>query len=100
MPRGAASGLPQNEHRSFTLGSSRPGPGGRVVLRVYHGTGPRPHNVGLGLYFCRLAVEAHGGKLWLEHNHELPVVFALSLPAARQGRGSAPSLLTGGRRSP
>lgn len=38
--------------------------------------------VGLGLYFCRLAVEAHGGKIWIEDTPELPVIIALSLPTA------------------
>ncbi len=54
-------------------------------------TGDAPvHNVGLGLYFCRVAVEAHGGTLWLEQTDELPVVFALSLPAGRASRRSRP----------
>jgi signal transduction histidine kinase len=37
-------------------------------------------NMGLGLYFCRLAVEAHGGRIWTEINGELPTTFALELP--------------------
>ncbi len=36
--------------------------------------------VGLGLYFCRLAMEAHGGKIWIEESPELPVIIALRLP--------------------
>ena len=38
-------------------------------------------SVGLGLYFCRLAVEAHGGAIWIEETDELPTVFAMRLPA-------------------
>lgn len=46
----------------------------------------RTHNVGLGLYFCRLAIEAHGGRVWIEGTDALPVVFALALPMTRAGR--------------
>jgi two-component system sensor histidine kinase/response regulator len=38
-------------------------------------------NLGLGLYFCRLATEAHGGRIWVEQTVELPTVFGLELPA-------------------
>jgi two-component system, OmpR family, heavy metal sensor histidine kinase CusS len=37
-------------------------------------------NLGLGLYFCRLAVEAHGGRIWIEERPELPTVFCIDLP--------------------
>ncbi|MDB4969446.1 MAG: hypothetical protein JWN44_5135 [Myxococcales bacterium] len=39
-------------------------------------------NLGLGLYFCRLAAEAHGGRMWVGETLELPTVFGLELPAA------------------
>ena len=39
-------------------------------------------NLGLGLYFCRLAIEAHGGKIWVEESTELPTIFNLELPRA------------------
>lgn len=35
---------------------------------------------GLGLYFCRLAAEAHGGSIWVEEEPGLPTVFVLALP--------------------
>jgi signal transduction histidine kinase len=37
---------------------------------------------GLGLAFCKLAVEAHGGKLWVE-DAEVGAVFCLRLPNER-----------------
>jgi signal transduction histidine kinase len=78
-----------------------PGDPGRVVLRVGNSGAPIPAasrmlvfekftqvwesrrgSVGLGLYFCRLAIEAHGGKIWIEETEALPTVFAFALPAA------------------
>ncbi len=37
---------------------------------------------GLGLTFCRLAVEAHGGKIWIEDNPAGGSIFAFTLPIA------------------
>jgi PAS domain S-box-containing protein len=37
-------------------------------------------NLGLGLYFCRLAIEAQGGKIWVEETERLPTVFGIRLP--------------------
>jgi two-component system, sensor histidine kinase and response regulator len=37
-------------------------------------------NLGLGLYFCRLVLEAHGGSIALEETATLPMVFSLKLP--------------------
>jgi signal transduction histidine kinase len=38
-------------------------------------------NRGLGLYFCKLAVEAHGGTIRVEQRGELGAVFVVQLPA-------------------
>lgn len=38
--------------------------------------------LGLGLAFCRLAIEAHGGKIWVENATEGGSRFLISLPAA------------------
>ncbi len=38
--------------------------------------------VGLGLTFCKLAVEAHGGRLWIEDNPGGGSLFVFTLPAA------------------
>lgn len=37
-------------------------------------------NLGLGLYFVRLAIEAHGGRIWVEQTADLPAIFAIEVP--------------------
>jgi len=37
-------------------------------------------NRGLGLYFCKLAVEAHGGSIHVEERGDLGTVFVIRLP--------------------
>ncbi len=44
-----------------------------------HGEG-RPKGLGLGLAFCRLAVEAHGGTIWVESEEGQGSTFAFTLP--------------------
>jgi signal transduction histidine kinase len=39
-------------------------------------------NRGLGLYFCKLAVEAHGGTIHVEERGDLGAVFVVRLPSA------------------
>ncbi len=40
-------------------------------------------NRGLGLFFCKLAVEAHGGSIHVEERGDLGCVFVIRLPQAR-----------------
>jgi len=57
----------------------------RAVIFEKYGQASRAHgrmNLGLGLYFCRLAIEKHGGSLRLEERPDLPAIFALDLPSA------------------
>lgn len=46
------------------------------------GAPPTRSGRGLGLAFCRLAVEAHAGRIWIE-DRSPGAVFALSIPDAR-----------------
>jgi NtrC-family two-component system sensor histidine kinase KinB len=41
------------------------------------------HGVGLGLTFCKLVVEAHGGDIWIEDNPIGGSVFKATLPIAQ-----------------
>lgn len=40
----------------------------------------RRRGTGLGLTFCRLVVEAHGGAIWIEDNPQGGSIFAFTLP--------------------
>ncbi len=45
--------------------------------------GPGKTNLGLGLYFSRLAIAAHGGRMWVEGTAELPTIFVIELDGTR-----------------
>ncbi len=45
------------------------------------GSGRHRESRGLGLRFCRIAVEAHGGRIWVEDNRP-GAIFRVELPAS------------------
>lgn len=54
---------------------------GQVRERKVRGTG-------LGLTFCKLAVEAHGGRIWLQSAEGAGSTFALALPLMQDQRSA------------
>jgi len=48
-----------------------------------HGQGG-PRGIGLGLAYCRLAVEGHGGRIWVDEATHGGARFAFTLPMAKE----------------
>jgi signal transduction histidine kinase len=71
------------------------GPGIPVVMRgrifdAYVRLGApeeSPGHSGLGLWFCRLAIEAHGGSIWIEDGAPLGSRFCFRLPIRARSEG-------------
>ena len=55
----------------------------RLFEKMVRGASPgsRPGSFGLGLYFCRRAVEAHGGRIWIGDRNDWPASFLMSFPS-------------------
>jgi signal transduction histidine kinase len=49
---------------------------------------PANGNAGLGLYFCKRAIEAHGGRIRVHETAEWPTSFVIQLP--RSGASMLP----------
>jgi PAS domain S-box-containing protein len=59
---------------------------GRLFEKFARGP-QKGRGTGLGLAFCRLAVEAHGGTLWLNTDREKGATFSFTLPVAQAANG-------------
>jgi two-component system, sensor histidine kinase and response regulator len=72
------------EHTQISVGNSGPAVPADACTRIfekYVRTSKHRQNLGLGLYFCRLAVEAHGGRIGVSGSAELPTNFVIELPS-------------------
>jgi signal transduction histidine kinase len=57
----------------------------RIFIKFFQLPGPRRRRgTGLGLPFSRLAVEAHGGRIWVEDNLGGGSVFVFTLPVVKR----------------
>jgi signal transduction histidine kinase len=52
----------------------------RIFENTRLGGQDRPKGLGLGLAFCRLAVEAHEGQIWVESEEGKGSTFTFTLP--------------------
>ena len=50
------------------------------VFEAFYTT--KTSGLGMGLAICRSIIDAHGGRLWLDHNEPRGAVFRFTLPAA------------------
>ncbi len=77
------------------IGVSDNGPGippdkQKVLFEKFHqldSPGGRRAGTGLGLHYCKLAVEAHGGKIWVESRLDQGSTFVIQLPVNPLGIG-------------
>jgi signal transduction histidine kinase len=63
----------------------------RATLFDKYARGERRHDahLGLGLYFCRLAVQAHGGRIAVESGEDWPTKFVVRVPLHQVRRAAS-----------
>jgi signal transduction histidine kinase len=65
------------------------------LFRIFASGRQKGRGSGLGLAFSRLAVEAHGGQIWVESTSREGTIFKFTLPFAQ----SIPEAANGGASS-
>ncbi len=80
---------PDTDAWTFSVADDGPGITPEIrdrVLQVFETVhGRAPGSTGLGLPLCRIIIQAHGGRIWLESNETGTVVY-FTLPHAPEGR--------------
>jgi signal transduction histidine kinase len=92
-PEGGRIGIwTQHNHKWLMLNIADQGPGVPKEHRdlifdkyIRLDTGKRDSGIGLGLAFCRLAVEAMKGRVWVEEIPRAGALFRVALPFVRAG---------------
>jgi signal transduction histidine kinase len=78
---------PDGEVIRFWVQDSGPGVDPEYIDRIFDKytrihPDERIKGLGLGLAFCRLAVEGHGGRIWVENLPEGGAIFSFTIPVA------------------
>jgi len=81
------SAQPEGDYVQFAVSDDGPGVPEEARERIFDkfaqaGGGTQRQGTGLGLTFCRLIVEAHGGKIWVESEPGQGSTFYFTLPKA------------------
>lgn len=61
----------------------------RIFEKFGQVRGRKVRGTGLGLTFCKLSVEAHGGQIWLQSAEGAGSTFALALPLTQEQRAQS-----------
>ncbi len=79
--------LPAGEWLIYWVRDEGPGIPPQYHARIFEKFGQvqqhKAHGTGLGLTFCKLAVEAHQGQIWLRSREGMGSTFAFALPVAQ-----------------
>lgn len=79
--------LPAGEWLIYWVRDEGPGIPPQYHARIFEKFGQvqqhKVHGTGLGLTFCKLAVEAHQGQIWLRSREGMGSTFAFALPVAQ-----------------
>ncbi|MBX0326798.1 GAF domain-containing protein [Oscillochloris sp. ZM17-4] len=86
--------LPAGDWLAFWVRDQGPGIPPQYHERIFEKFGQvrgrKVRGTGLGLTFCKLAIESHGGRIWLQSAEGKGSIFALALPLSQEQRTASP----------